>query len=260
MHPWDFLYVKPQSGLSDMLRTLILHLGRQRNPAFSIHREVSTIVLLDFLKDRAIAWLRSLLLTGCKRKTLLFAGKGVKIKGRSRAAFGQSVQLGDAVTINALGEEGLCIGDYSWIGSYSQLKVSFAFHDPGKYIRIGSHVGIGEFAHLGGAGGLEIGDDCIIGPYFSCHPENHRFENESMLIRLQGTDKKGIRIGKNCWIGAKVTILDGVEIGDNCVVAAGAVVNKSMPSNALVAGVPARVIRNRNADQMLKSYPNNSAA
>ena len=49
----------------------------------------------------------------------------------------------------------------------------------------------------GGAGGLEIGDDCIIGPYFSCHPENHLFPETDRLIRLQGTERKGIHIGIN---------------------------------------------------------------
>ena len=65
------------------------------------------------------------------------------------------------------------------------------------------------------------------------------------MIRLQGTERKGITIGRNCWIGAKVTILDGVTIGENCVIAAGAVVTKSMPANAVIGGMPARVIRYR---------------
>ena len=102
---------------------------------------------------------------------------------------------------------------------------------------------LGEFAYLGGAGGLEIGNDCVIGQYFSCHPENHQFEDSSKLIRLQGTTRKGIKIGNNCWIGAKVTILDGVTIGDNCVIAAGAVVTKSMPAGRLIGGVPAKVLK-----------------
>ena len=129
------------------------------------------------------------------------------------------------------------------------MKVLFSLNDSGKYIKIGKNVGIGEFAHLGGAGGLSIGDDCIIGPYLSCHPENHRFLDNQELIRLQGTQRKGISIGKNCWIGAKVTILDGVKIGNNCVIAAGAVINKDMPDNAVIGGVPARVIRSRKVEE-----------
>jgi acetyltransferase-like isoleucine patch superfamily enzyme len=113
----------------------------------------------------------------------------------------------------------------------------------GSHIAIGNNVGIGEFAYLGGAGGLDIGDDCIVGQYFSCHPENHCFNDPTQLIRLQGTTRQGIRIGRNCWIGSKVTILDGVTIGENCVIAAGAVVTKNMPPNSVIGGVPARVIK-----------------
>lgn len=205
-------------------------------------------VLLLFMADNAMAWLRGLKYLRARRSLLLFTGKGTRIRGAAQACFGKAVKLGDGVQITAWGRSGLHIGDYSWIGSHSFLKVSFSFNDPGSHIRIGKHVGMGEFAHLGGAGGLTIGDDCIIGPYFSCHPENHCFPDANRLIRLQGTARKGIEIGKNCWIGAKVTILDGVTIGDNCVIAAGAVVNKSMPANAVVGGCPARIIRYRTPD------------
>ena len=129
------------------------------------------------------------------------------------------------------------------IGAFSRLVVGTSFTNLGKYIKIGNNVGIGEFAYLGGGGGLEIGDDCIIGQYLSCHPENHNFNNPKVLIRLQGVTRKGIKIGKNCWIGAKVTILDGVEIGNNCVIAAGAVVRSSMPSHTVIGGVPARILK-----------------
>jgi acetyltransferase-like isoleucine patch superfamily enzyme len=67
----------------------------------------------------------------------------------------------------------------------------------------------------------------------------------NLAIRLQGVSRKGIKIGKNCWIGSKVTILDGVEIGDSCIVAAGAVVNKSFPSNSVIGGVPAKILKSR---------------
>lgn len=190
---------------------------------------------------------------------MLFVGRGVRIQGQNSAYFGKAVQLGDFVQITAWGMDGLTIGDYSWIGSHSFLKVSFSLNESGKFIKIGRNVGIGEFAHLGGAGGLTIGDDCIIGPYLSCHPENHRFLDSRELIRLQGTERKGISIGKNCWIGAKVTILDGVRIGNNCVIAAGAVVNTNMPDNAVIGGVPAKVIRSRKLNEEVESSQRMSA-
>ena len=110
---------------------------------------------------------------------------------------------------------------------------------------IGNNVSIGEFAYLGGGGGLEIGDECIIGQYLSCHPENHVSSDLTIAIRFQDVTRRGIKIGKNCWLGSKVTILDGVELGDGCIVAAGAVVNKSFPPNSIIGGLPAKLIKTR---------------
>lgn len=98
---------------------------------------------------------------------------------------------------------------------------------------------------MGCAGGIEIGDDTIIGNYVSFHSENHNFQVRDIPIRLQGVNRKGIKIGQNCWIGAKATILDGTQIGNGCVIAAGAVVSGIFPDNVVIGGVPARIIKNR---------------
>lgn len=66
-----------------------------------------------------------------------------------------------------------------------------------------------------------------------------------MPIRQQGVYGKGIKIGKNCWIGAKATFLDGTVIGNGCVVAAGAVVKGNFPDNSIIGGVPAKIIKMR---------------
>jgi acetyltransferase-like isoleucine patch superfamily enzyme len=159
-----------------------------------------------------------------------------------RITFGRFLKLGNHVTLSALGTVGITIGDNVSIGSDSKVIVSTSLNNIGIGITIEDNVGIGEFAYLGGAGGLSIGSDCIIGQYFSCHPENHNFNDQTKLIREQGVTRKGITIHPNCWIGSKVTILDGVEIGANSVIAAGAVVTKSLPENSIIAGVPAKKI------------------
>jgi acetyltransferase-like isoleucine patch superfamily enzyme len=155
------------------------------------------------------------------------------------------MKLGDQVYLSALGSEGITLGDNVGLGAFSRIVVSTSLNDIGSYIRIGNNVGIGEYAYLGGAGGLEIGNDCIVGQYFSCHPENHNFERTDLPIRMQGVNRKGISIGNDCWIGSKVTVLDGVTIGDGCIIAAGAVVTKSFPANSIIGGVPAKRLKDR---------------
>ena len=184
------------------------------------------------------------LLLGKRPKGLLL-GKGVTFWYSHKISFGRFVKLGKQVSLQALGREGITLGSSVSIGDYSKLVVSTTLDNPGAGIRIGDNVGMGEFAYLGGAGGLTIGDDCIIGQYFSCHPENHHFQRTDLPIRHQGVKRQGISVGNDCWIGTKVTLLDGVSIGAHSVVSAGAVVTKSFPAYSVLAGVPARVIKVR---------------
>ncbi len=230
------------------MKKLIEQLVRQRNPLFAFDSAISTRQVLCFFATQGIQWLRAqqLLLRGRKTGWMLM-GKGVRIAYLSNIRWGKFLRLGDYVYISALGKKELQIGDSVGIGAYSRLVVSGSFHQLGAFIHIGNRVGIGEYAYLGGGGGLTIGDDCIIGQYLSCHPENHVYDRLDQLIRLQGVNRKGIQIGKNCWIGTKVTILDGAEIGDGCVIAAGAVVNSSFPPNSIIGGVPAKLLRTREA-------------
>lgn len=227
-----------------MLRHLILSFARRKNPDFELDPAVTTAVMFSLAFQRFIQWVRAwrILFYG-RIPRMLFLGRGVRFFHLANIRFGKFVQIGEGAYLGALGKEALSLGNNVNIGAYSRLEISRTFHDVGAYIRIGNNVGLGEFAHLGGAGGLEIGNDCIIGAYLSCHPENHVFDDPDLPIRLQGVSRKGIKVGNNCWIGAKVTILDGVEIGDNCVLAAGAVITKSMPPNSIIGGVPAKVIR-----------------
>lgn len=83
---------------------------------------------------------------------------------------------------------------------------------------------------------ITIGDDCAISHDFTVMDSNaHKLNGE------RGT--KPVYIGNHVWIGTRVVILPGVKVGDGAVIAAGSVVNKDVPSNTLVAGVPAKVIK-----------------
>ncbi len=228
------------------MKGLIEKIIQWRNPHFQFDNNLTSRMLLQMCEDYFVKFIRGFSLLGHgKLAKGLFIGKSVQLIHPQNITFGKMVKLGDYVKLAAAGQGTISIGNNTGIGDFSRIIISTSYNKLGEHITIGNQVGIGEFAYLGGAGGLSIGDECIIGQYFSCHPENHHFSDIDTAIRLQGTERKGITVGKNCWIGSKVSILDGVEIGESCVIAAGAVVTKSMPSFSVIGGVPARVIKSR---------------
>ena len=86
-----------------------------------------------------------------------------------------------------------------------------------------------------------IGNNNMFGPDVYITDSNHQF-GQGMAPAEHPMDRGSVRIGNRCWVGAKVVILKGVELGDGCVVAAGAVVTRSVKPGQVVAGVPARPI------------------
>jgi acetyltransferase-like isoleucine patch superfamily enzyme len=161
---------------------------------------------------------------------------------------GGLVRIEEFCRIDCASKGGIYLGRNFKLGAHSRLIASGTVSDLGIGIRIGDNVGIGEFAYIGGSGGVTIGSDTIVGQYFSVHPENHNFKDRNQLIREQGVTRSGIKIGDDCWIGAKVTMTDGAKVGRHCVIAAGSVVTESFPDYSLVGGVPARLIRTIGAD------------
>jgi acetyltransferase-like isoleucine patch superfamily enzyme len=113
------------------------------------------------------------------------------------------------------------------------------------YISIGRNCTIQYGCLLYGVGGLEIGDDCRIAAYTTMTPMNHNFANPDLPIREQGESARGIRVGRDVWIGTNAKILDGVQIGDGAVIGAGSVVTRDIPPYAIAVGVPARVVGSR---------------
>jgi acetyltransferase-like isoleucine patch superfamily enzyme len=110
----------------------------------------------------------------------------------------------------------------------------------GTDTRIGRNVFVNQNCTFYDLGGLDIADDVMIGPNVSLITSGHPVEPSR---RRDFTIAKPIVIERNVWIAAGATIIGGVTVGENSVVAAGAVVTKNVPSNTLVGGNPARVIR-----------------
>ncbi len=118
----------------------------------------------------------------------------------------------------------------------------------GGIVKFGSNCTVNPFCVLYGHGGLTVGDNVRIAAHVVIIPSNHIFENKNIPIFMQGETKKGIEISDDVWIGTGARILDGVNIGRGVVVAAGAVVTKSVPDFAIVGGVPAKIISWRGGD------------
>ena len=113
------------------------------------------------------------------------------------------------------------------------------YTDCGKNIEIGKNVFINSNCHFQDQGGIVIGDGTLIGHNVTLATLNH-----GKLPEDRGSlYPKSIVIGKNVWIGANVTIVAGVTIGDNVIIGAGSIVTKDIEKNIIVAGVPAKKIK-----------------
>ena len=96
-----------------------------------------------------------------------------------------------------------------------------------------------------GAGGIEIGDNVIVGPNVNIVSVNYRTHALDVHLEDLGHTSRGIKIGHNVWIGAGCTILDGAVISDNTIIVANSLVNRRFKPNAILSGNPATVLRKR---------------
>jgi acetyltransferase-like isoleucine patch superfamily enzyme len=178
-----------------------------------------------------------------KVKGICFKGRNVIIKHRSLFSSGKNLILESNVSINALSETGINLGDNVTISRNCTLICTGVISHKGVGITIGNNTGINSYCYLGGQGGIEIGDNVIIGPQVKIFSENHNFSDASTIIKNQGVTRLGVKIESDCWIGSGATILDGVVLKKRTVVAAGSVVNQSFEENSLIGGIPAKLIK-----------------
>lgn len=104
-------------------------------------------------------------------------------------------------------------------------------------------VRIANKAIIDGKAGIKIGQYTMVGFESILLSKTHRHDMKNIPYTLQGSFGKSIEIGKNVWIGTRVIILPGVNIGDNCIIGANSVITKSFPDNKIIAGNPAKIIK-----------------
>jgi len=140
----------------------------------------------------------------------------------------------------------LRLGRWSWIGDGTKVRC----HE--GIISIGEKTVIGQDCTLSAYQSIAIGRECMIADRVMMIDFDHVFEDVERPIRAQGIDKRSVSVGNNVWVGYGAAILRGVVIGDNAVVAASSVVTTNVPANAVVGGVPARLIRMRQQPRTLR--------
>lgn len=209
---------------------------------FVIDEAVGDAYLAGMVLDYALNLVRGMV----RLKSLVLIGKRVKLCSVKDFRFGRSMNIGDDCVINALSREGIVLGDSVSIQKRTIIECTGSIRFLGRGLVVGNNVGIGSNSFMGCAGGIKIGNDTIIGNFVSLHSEQHNYLDPSIPIREQGVSHLGIEIGAGCWIGAKVTVLDGAVIEDGCIIAAGALVTQGRYlANAIYGGVPARFIKYR---------------
>ncbi len=174
------------------------------------------------------AWRRYLTPAGWRWETdgPVFFGRGVQL------------QIGRGAKVR--------FGRFTWIGDGTKIRC----HE--GVVEIGAKTVMGQECTISAYQRVRIGDECVIADRAMFIDFDHGVVEVERPIRSQGIYKRDVRIGSNVWVGYNACFLRGVSVGDNSVVGTNSVVTRDVPANAVVGGVPARILRMRDAPQTLR--------
>jgi acetyltransferase-like isoleucine patch superfamily enzyme len=196
-------------------------------------RHGGLLTLLRFMRRHGMLtpkYMR-LLVRLARRKLLTPYGRRLKLDG---FAF-----IGPRVVLE-IGRGGrIELGRWSWVGHGTKIRAHEGIVSIGAKTVLGQECTISAFQHV------SIGRECVIADRVMLIDFDHGAVEVDRPVRLQGIYKRDVRVGNNVWIGYGACILRGVTVGDNAIIGTSAVVTRDVPANAVVAGVPARVIRMR---------------
>jgi acetyltransferase-like isoleucine patch superfamily enzyme len=198
------------------------------------------LTLLRFLaRNRMLTPKYALLaLRTARRRFLVPSGYRMQLDGMLFLGPGVKLQIGRHARVR--------FGRWTWVGHGTKIRC----HE--GEVRIGAKTVLGQECTISAYQHVSIGEQCIVADRVMLIDFDHNVSEVERPIRVQGIYKRDVRVGSNVWIGYGAQILRGVTVGDNSIVGAGAVVTKDVPANAVVAGVPARVIRMRKAPSTLR--------
>lgn len=170
-------------------------------------------------------------------------GRDIAFRHPHRIAVGEGSILDDHCVLDAKGdsETGIDLGSGVMIGRATSLSCK------GGTIEVGDNTNISGNCMLISESSLVLGRNVLIaGMCYLIAGGNHSFERTDIpVVRQPMAHRGGIAVDDNCWLGAGVTVLDGVTIGRDSIIGAGSVVTKSIPEFAIAAGVPAKILKMR---------------
>src|SRR5947208_12604972 len=154
--------------------------------------------------------------------------------------------IGPRVTLQ-IGRRGrIELGRWSWLGHGTKIRCHEGLVSIGAKTVLGQECTISSYQHV------SIGRECIVADRVMLIDFDHGVVEADRPIRLQGIYKRDVRVGNNVWVGYGAAFLRGVTVGDNAVVGTYSIVGKDVPANAVVAGVPAKLLRKRDAPETLR--------
>ncbi len=137
-------------------------------------------------------------------------------------------------------------GRFVWLGDRTKIRC----HE-GR-VEIGAKTVIGQECTISAYRRVRIGEQCVIADRAMFIDFDHGVVEVERPIRQQGIYMREVEVGSNVWIGYGACILRGVRVGDNSIIGTNSVVTRDVPANAVVAGIPARIIRMRDAPEQLR--------
>lgn len=186
----------------------------------------------------------------------MLADKRARVLHGRHLKTGRRFSIEEGAMIIALSKRGVVFGERCTVGRFAYIAPSNPLlGEPGEGLRVGDRSNIGPYSYIGCSGFIEIGSNVMMGPRVNLMSENHNFTNTETPMAQQGVTREFIKIEDDVWIGVNSTILAGVTIGRGAIIAAGSVVTKDVAPFTVVAGAPARVIRERATDEKKTTDP-----
>lgn len=175
------------------------------------------------------------------RRGKVIIGRNVTLRHPRKIRILGKVILDDNSVLDAKGEtnEGITLGDGVYIG-----RNTIVYCKNGDIV-LGDRVNFSSNCQVFSSNKLVMGPDTVVGAFtYLLSGGEYDADDPTPFAKQTGMNTKGpLEIGPNCWLAARVTVLDGASVGEHCVLGAGTIVTKPVPPHSVAVGIPAKVVK-----------------